>query len=209
MRDENVCGLRWAWEANIPEVERSVFIIPAAEYKTDVIHVTILNDAAWRIVEAQRESRSNQSHTEHPFVFTYEGHRVGTMNNSAWDKARIRAAMKRYELNGNTIPTDLLVTGQRGLLLTDNLKAFMAKAMPGFYNVRIHDLRHTYASRLRLARVPQEDRNALLGHKAASIPEHYASADIGRLIKLANLALDRKGTRTLLRVVNEHKPESN
>jgi hypothetical protein len=50
--------------------------------------------------------------------------------------------------------------------------------------------------------VPQEDRNALMGHKSASIPEHYASADIGRLIELSNKVLDRQGTRTLLRVVN-------
>jgi integrase len=216
LRDENVCGLRWAWETPIPEVGRSVFIIPADDYKTGVDHVAILNDAAWRIVESQRSSRNKRlaekglteyikvpgKDTEFDFVFTYDGHRVGTMNNSAWDKARIRAAMKMYESTGKNIPKELLIDGQRGTLLTDALKAFVATAMPGFHNVRIHDLRHTYASRLRLAGVPQEDRNALLGHKSASIPEHYASADIGRLIKLANQVLDRQGTRTLLRVVN-------
>ena len=68
--------------------------------------------------------------------------------------------------------------------------------------VRVHDLRHTYASRLRLAGVSQEDRAALLGHGARSMPEHYAAGDIGRLITLANQVLDRQGTRTLLRVVN-------
>lgn len=77
-----------------------------------------------------------------------------------------------------------------------------ARAKAGLQDVRIHDLRHTYASRLRLAGVPQEDRNALMGHQSASIPEHYASADIGRLIELSNKVLDRQGTRTLLRVVN-------
>jgi len=76
-----------------------------------------------------------------------------------------------------------------------------ARAKAGLQDVRIHDLRHTYASRLRLAGVPQEDRNALMGHKSASIPEHYASADIGRLIELSNKVLDRQGTRTLLRDV--------
>lgn len=156
LRDENVCGLRWAWETKIPEAGRSVFIVPADDFKTAVNHVAILNDAAWRIIEAQRG--------QHPdFVFTYAGHRVGTMNNNGWQHAR---------------------------------------AKMGLEDVRIHDLRHTYASRLRLAGVPQEDRNALMGHKSASIPEHYASADIGRLIKLSNKVLSRKGTRTLLRVVN-------
>ena len=216
LRDENVCGLRWAWETPIPEAGRSVFIIPPDDYKTGVSHVAILNDAAWRIIEAQRAIRTQRlkdaglteytktpgKDTEFDFVFTYDGHRVGTMNNSAWDKARIRAAMKMYTATGKVIPKELLKDGQCGILLTDELKQFVATTMPGFHNVRIHDLRHTYASRLRLAGVPQEDRNALLGHKSASIPEHYASADIGRLIKLSNKALNRKGTRTLLRVVN-------
>ena len=216
LRDENVCGLRWAWETQIPEVGRSVFIIPAAVYKNAVDHVCILNDAAWRIVENQRAVRAQRledagiknytakpgEDTEFDFVFTYNGHRVGTMNNSAWDKARNRAAMKLLNDSGKTIPKQLLKNGQRGILLTDDLREFISTAMPGFANVRIHDLRHTYASRLRLAGVHQEDRNALMGHKSASIPEHYASADIGRLIKLSNLVLDRQGTRTLLRVVN-------
>lgn len=156
LRDENVCGLRWSWERPVPEVGRSVFIIPAAEFKTGVPHVAILNDAAWQVVNEQRGK-----HEE--YVFHYSGHRVGTMNNNGWQTARRKA---------------------------------------GLVEVRVHDLRHTFATRLRLAGVPQEDRNALMGHGAVSMPEHYAGADIRRLIELANLVLDRKGTRTLLRVVN-------
>lgn len=63
-------------------------------------------------------------------------------------------------------------------------------------------MRPAVPRRLRLAGVSQEDRNALMGHKSASLPEHYASADIGRLIALSNLAINRQGTRALLRVVN-------
>lgn len=165
LRDENVCGLRWAWEQKVPEVGRSVFIVPASEYKTGVPHVVILNDAAWSIIEDQRRmlDADELDRTNEEFVFTYAGHRVGTMNNNGWQRAR---------------------------------------AAVGLPWVRIHDLRHTFASRLRLAGVSQEDRNALMGHKAASMPEHYASADIGRMIDMANRVLDRTGTRTLLRVVN-------
>lgn len=215
-RDENICGLRWEWEVPVPEVGRSVFIIPEDDYKTGVKHVLILNDAAWRIIEQQRASRAARlqeagieeykptpgQDTEFDFVFPYEGHRIGTMNNSAWDKARTRAAMRLYTAEGKKIPEELLKDGQRGTLLTDELREFIGNAMPGFANVRVHDLRHTYSSRLRLAGVSQEDRNALMGHKSASIPEHYASADIGRLIELSNKVLDRQGTRTLLRVVH-------
>lgn len=165
LRDENVCGLRWAWEQKVPEVKRSVFIIPAAEFKTNVPHVAVLNDAAWSIIEAQRKRRDDEKDkgSSAEFVFTYSGHRVGTMNNGGWQRARAAADLDM---------------------------------------VRIHDLRHTYASRLRLAGVQQEDRNALMGHGGCSMPEHYAAADIGRLIKLANRVLDRQGTRTLLRVAH-------
>jgi len=31
---------------------------------------------------------------------------------------------------------------------------------------------------------------------------HYASADVGRLLRLANLVLDRQESRTVLRVAN-------
>jgi hypothetical protein len=53
---------------------------------------------------------------------------------------------------------------------------------------------------LRAAGVSAEDREALLGHANHSMAGHYASADVGRLLKQANLLLDRSGTRTVLRV---------
>jgi hypothetical protein len=68
--------------------------------------------------------------------------------------------------------------------------------------VRIHDLRHTFACRLRAAGLSAEDRDALLGHANRSMPGHCASADVGRLLKLANLVLNRQETRTVLRVAN-------
>jgi integrase len=73
--------------------------------------------------------------------------------------------------------------------------------------VRIHDLRHTFATRLRAAGVHEEDRAALLGHAWRSMPEHYASADVRRLIDLANRVLDRSAEAvTILRVANGWSP---
>lgn len=165
LRDENVVGLRWDWERWVPEVKRSVFIIPPSEFKTGVSHVAILNDAAWSVIEEQRRRRSDDADTgsTKEYVFAWKGSRVDGMNNTAWQNARKKACLPQ---------------------------------------VRVHDLRHTFATRLRLAGVPQEDRNALMGHGGASMAEHYASGDIGRLIKLANRVLNRQGTKTLLRVVN-------
>lgn len=205
LRNENICGLKWEWELHMPETGRSVFIIPPYAFKTNVPHVLILNDVAWHIIEKQRSIKwaRNVVDLSESFVFNFEGGRIDRMNNSAWEKARTRAAVKLYQAAGGTIPKELMVDGQRGLKITAELKKFMIKKMPGFANLRVHDLRHTYSSRLRLAGVTQEDRNALMGHKSASIPEHYASADIGRLITLANLVLNRQGTRTILRVTHK------
>lgn len=156
LRNSNVCGLRWNWEVPVPEIGRSVFVIPAESIKTKRPHVVILNDAAWSIVQAQRG--------QHPiWIFTYRGHPIGTMNNNGWQQARREA---------------------------------------GVPAVRVHDLRHTFACRLRAAGVSAEDRAALLGHATQSMVGHYASADVGRLLRQSNLVLNRQETRTVLRVAN-------
>ena len=159
LRDSNVCGLQWTWEVVVPEIGRSVFVIPAEAFKTKRPHVVILNDVAWSIIEAQRGV--------HPiWVFPFRGRRINAMNNNGWQQARREA----------------------GLPL-----------------VRVHDLRHSFGCRLRAAGVCAEDREALLGHANHSMAGHYASADVGHLLKLANLLLDRRGTRTLLRVADDQR----
>jgi integrase len=117
LRNSNVCGLRWSWEVPVPEIGRSVFVIPAAAIKTKRAHVVILNDAAWSIVQAQR--------AKHPvWVFTCRGHPIGTMNNNGWQQARRNA---------------------------------------GVPAVRVHDLRHTFACRLRAAGVSAERSSGPIG----------------------------------------------
>ena len=156
LRESNVCGLEWAWEVPVPEVGRSVFVIPPEAFKSKRTHVVILNDAAWSIVQAQRD-------VDPIWVFPCRGQRMSTMNNTAWQRARQEVGLRA---------------------------------------VRVHDLRHTFACRLRAAGVSAEDREALLGHANHSMAGHYASADVGRLLKQANLVLNRQETRTVLRVAN-------
>ena len=105
-RDENVCGLRWDWEVPVPELKRSVFVIPPEHFKTNRKHVLILNDTAWNIVERQRGR-----HKE--FVFVYrrertvhigrepamEYHRVGTQNNTAFQAARAAAKLEKFRIH--------------------------------------------------------------------------------------------------------------
>lgn len=59
LRDSNVCGLEWTWEAAVPEIRRSVFVIPPEAFKTKRLHVVVLNDVAWSITEEQRGKGSD------------------------------------------------------------------------------------------------------------------------------------------------------
>ena len=86
LRDSNICGLEWSWEVAVPEVGRSVFVIPAEAFKAKRSHVVILNDTAWSIIQTQRGL--------HPiWVFPYRGRRVRTMNNNGWQQVRREAGL--------------------------------------------------------------------------------------------------------------------
>lgn len=65
----------------------------------------------------------------------------------------------------------------------------------------IHNLRHTFAHRLRAADVPVEDRDALLGHSKASLSQHYALPDIERLQAMAERVTEKRDT-VVLRAVS-------
>jgi integrase len=92
------------------------------------------------------------------FVFTCEGQPITKIYNSGWKAARRRAA-KRYA-------------------------AEFGRACPkGFQSIRVHDLKHTYGHRLRVAGVGFEDRKLLLGHKSDHVTTHYSAPEIGSLIE--------------------------
>jgi integrase len=75
-------------------------------------------------------------------------------------------------------------------------------AEAGLQQVRIHDLRHTCGQRLRDAGVSEEDRALLLGHSITGMPQHCATATVGRLVDAANRVFQTRDRTTLLRVVN-------
>jgi integrase len=105
-RDDNVCRLRWDWERPVPELQRSVFVIPASEFKGQRPHVLILNDVAWSIVEKCRGQ-----HDEHVFVWRRERVKnvedepvmpyrpIHTMNNTAFQNARRAAKLDKLRVH--------------------------------------------------------------------------------------------------------------
>lgn len=170
-REKEVCYLQWDWEIPIPELKTSVFLIPAkfggrsdkSGVKNGMERLVILNSVAKSVVETQRGA--------HPiYVFPYhddedsklskECQHIDRMNGHAWRKARKRASKAFTEKQGR-------------------------EANLGFAEIRVHDLKHTFGYRLRVAGVPFEDRQVLLGHKASSVTTHYSAPEIGHLIEMA------------------------
>lgn len=178
-RDENVCGLRWEWEVKVPEIKRSVFVIPADAFKTGHKtgrqHVLVLNDVAWAIVQKRRGI--------HPdYVFTYPKR----VKDEGWTKKNKLSHIEqvRFETQNNT----------------GFQKARTKAGIPG---ARVHDLRHTFGQRLRDAGVPEEDRSLLLGHAVDGMAQHYATATLERLLEAANSVLARRDRTMVLRVVGQ------
>jgi len=161
-REQEVCKLRWDWEIKVPELGTSVFLIPsdfggrhaASGVKNGDERLVVLNSVARSVIEQQRGISPE-------WVFPYKGSAMHRMNDSAWKKARVRAANLWQEVN-------------------------LRPAHPGYLSIRIHDLKHTFGRRLRAAGVTEEDRKALLGHKNGSITSHYSGAELGQLIEAAN-----------------------
>ena len=179
-REQEVCGLRWEYEVQVPEFDTSVFIIPGNRVKNGEDRLVVLNRVARSIIDAQRGRDPD-------YVFTYcpPSRRAAPvepqapapvrkplshMVTKAWVRARERAADKWEKLTGERAPE-------------------------GFRTVRVHDLKHTYGRRLRAAGVSFEDRQDLLGHKSTRITTHYSAAELANLIAASEKALEKSPTK--------------
>lgn len=89
-RDDVVCNLQWEWEIPIAQLDVSVFIVPPMHVKGDEDHkrerVLVLNSVAQKVIEQRRGM-----HPTH--VFTYRGHPITGMLNTAWENARKKAGV--------------------------------------------------------------------------------------------------------------------
>lgn len=91
-RDKMICSLKWDHEIKIPELNTSIFFIPAEIMKAKRDHIVVLNDIARDIIESQRG--------KHPeYVFTFRGKPIHGMNNSAWRRARKNAGLVQVRVH--------------------------------------------------------------------------------------------------------------
>lgn len=137
----------------MPELETSVFLIPAdfggrhdnAGVKNGDERLIVLNRFAKSVIEGQRG-------LDQLWVFPYgqpdkDGNATAMhrMNDSAWRKARKRAAAM-YE------------------------QRFKRTAPPGFASIRVHDLKHTFGRRLRAAGVTEKTGRSCWATRTAASP---------------------------------------
>ena len=158
-RDNEICNLKWEWEAKVPGLKTSVFIIPSEHVKNGQERLVVLNRIASSVIEKQRNVHDTN-------VFTYKGKPITRMLNSGWCTARAKA---------------------------------------GLFQVRVHDLKHTFGRRLRAAGAGFEDRQDLLGHKSSRMPTHYSQVGLRRLIECANKVCERNRQKPELVLLRRNK----
>ncbi len=91
-REQEVCSLQWEWEVEVPELDTSVFIIPDTLVKNGEDRLVVLNRIAMSIVNAVRGMHRK-------YVFTYNGKRIRKMNNTAWEKGRVKARLPQVRVH--------------------------------------------------------------------------------------------------------------
>lgn len=91
-RDAEICGLKWDWEVDVPELGTSIFIIPRSQVKNGDERLVVLNRIARCVIEAKRGQHVSS-------VFTFRDAPVKHILNSAWRKARARAGLEHVRVH--------------------------------------------------------------------------------------------------------------
>ncbi len=90
-REREVCSLQWEWEVEVADLDTSVFIIPDALVKNGEERLVVMNRTAMSIVNDVRGMHRK-------YVFTYNGKRIRKMNNTAWQKGRVKAGLPQVRV---------------------------------------------------------------------------------------------------------------
>jgi integrase len=91
-REQEVCRLRWEWEVRVPELNTSVFIIPADVVKNREDRLVVLNRVARSVIDDVRGI-----HAGH--VFSYRSHSVKSINNTAWKRVRREVGLSHVRVH--------------------------------------------------------------------------------------------------------------
>ena len=74
-----------------------------------------------------------------------------------------------------------------------------ASKLASIRSVGVHSLKHTYGARLRVAGVPEEDRNFLTGHKGKmSMTTYYSAPELKQMLEYSNRVCEQNDKLVLL-----------
>lgn len=91
-REQEVCQLQWEWEVKILQMNTCIFLIPQHLVKNRQDRLVVLNNEAKAVIEKVRGL--------HPkYVFTYKGHIITKINNSAWKRARKKVGLEQVRVH--------------------------------------------------------------------------------------------------------------
>jgi len=95
---------------------------------------------------------------------------------------------------------EFVFTYQGGPVKKMNSKAWQrARKEVGLQQVRVHDLKHTFGHRLRLAGCKEEDREDLLNHKGKkSMTRSYSAPDLTKLMEYCQKVLETEHTPSVI-----------
>lgn len=149
-RDHVIVNLRWEWLVDLGQRGLNpIFIVPREYVKGRIAEkVLTLNRIALQIVEKQ-QGRNTE------FVF-------------AWSKRQ--GSGSRDETNSRIV--------YRPVSTMNNTAWQAARTRAGLEGLHVHDLRHTFATRLARAGVPKSTISQLMWHSTKDVTEHYMGSDL-------------------------------
>ncbi|MDE2417772.1 MAG: tyrosine-type recombinase/integrase [Burkholderiales bacterium] len=177
VRDNVVCQLRWSWEVRLPEFGNSSVFLIPKEYVKGRKKDEVI---ICNSVAQAVIDKCRGRHTE--FVFVFRRERV---------KNFAQPAKMRYQ----PIQTMNNTAWQR------------ARTTAGLGDLHVHDLRHTFATRLREAGVADASISALLWHGDRSITDHYAGPMLRELFDAVEKVARDPGNqnRSMRMLIQQHQ----
>jgi len=91
-RDQELCELRWEWEIPVPEIDSSVFWIPADFTKNGEDKIVVLNSEAKAVIDRCRGNNET-------YVFSYQGKKISRVMSSGWKRARKSAGLPHVKVH--------------------------------------------------------------------------------------------------------------
>lgn len=177
VRDNVVCQLRWSWEVILPEFENVSIFVVPKEYVKGRKKEGVIFCNS--VAQAVIDKCRGQ-HSE--FVFAY----------------------RRERIKNFSLPT---LMPYRPIQTMNNTAWQNARIAAGLDDLHVHDLRHTFATRLKEASVPDSTISDLLWHGSKSITDHYAPPMVTELLNAIEKVARDQGNqnRSLRTLIQQHR----